>query len=56
MLSNIFLLIISTAIWGFGFVAARWTFGLMDPFWSTSLRHVIAAAATLPFLIYKKSF
>lgn len=56
MITNISLLIISTAIWGFGFVAARWTFVSMDPFWSTSLRHVIAALLSLPFLIYKKSF
>ena len=56
MIFNILLLTFSTAIWGFGFVAARWTFGSFDPFWSTALRFLIAGSLSLPFLIYKKSF
>lgn len=53
---NIILLTLSTIVWGFGFVAARWTFTSFDPFWSTALRFLVAALLSLPFLIYKKSF
>jgi drug/metabolite transporter (DMT)-like permease len=56
MLFNIFLLTCSTAIWGFGFIAARWTFASFDPYWSTAIRFLIAGSLSLPFLIYKKSF
>ena len=56
MIANIFLLSISTAIWGFGFVAARWTFQAFDPLWSTALRFMLAGLLSLPFLFYKKSF
>ena len=56
MISNILLLSFSTAIWGFGFIAARWTFQSFDPFWSNALRFLLAGILSLPFLIYKKSF
>ncbi len=56
MILNILLLSLSTTIWGFGFVAARWTFEAFDPFWSTALRFALAGLLSLPFLIYKKSF
>ncbi|MGZ3807257.1 MAG: DMT family transporter [Bacteriovorax sp.] len=56
MIINIVLLSLSTTIWGFGFIAARWTFTSFDPFWSTALRFSLAASLSLPFLIYKKSF
>ena len=56
MILNIFLLLCSTAIWGFGFIASRWTFNAFDPYWSHALRFSIAATLSLPFLIYKKSF
>lgn len=56
MIFNIILLTFSTAIWGFGFVAARWTFSTFDPYWSTALRFAIAGLLSFPFLIYKKSF
>lgn len=46
----------SAAIWGFGFIATRWTLTSFDPFWATALRFSLAASLSLPFLIYKKSF
>ncbi len=56
MIFDIILLTLSTTVWGFGFVAARWTFTSFDPVWSTALRFSIAGGLSLPFLIYKKSF
>ncbi len=56
MISNILLLILSSAIWGFGFVATRWTFVSFDPYWSTALRFILVGFLSLPFLCYKKSF
>ena len=56
MIANILLLIFSTSIWGFGFVATRWTFSVYDPFWSNALRFSIAGLLSLPYLFYKKSF
>lgn len=56
MILNIFLLLLSTVIWGFGFIAARWTFISYDPYWSTALRFILAGGLSLPFLLYKKSF
>jgi drug/metabolite transporter (DMT)-like permease len=53
---NIILLSFSTAIWGFGFIATRWTFQVFDPFWSNALRFSLAALLSIPFLLYKKSF
>jgi len=56
MTFNIILLTFSAAIWGFGFIGARWTFGSFDPYWSTALRFLLAGFLGLPFLFYKKSF
>lgn len=56
MIQNIILLMCSTAIWGFGFVASRWTFSSFDPYWSNALRFSLAGLLSLPFLLYKKSF
>jgi drug/metabolite transporter (DMT)-like permease len=56
MLKNIFLLIFATAIWGFGFVAAKWTFVSFDPYWSTAIRYIFASILGLPYLIIRKSF
>jgi drug/metabolite transporter (DMT)-like permease len=56
MILNIILLSLSTAIWGFGFIATRWTFQVFDPFWSNALRFALAGLLSIPFLIYKKSF
>lgn len=56
MFINILLLVFATAIWGFGFVATRWTLAVMDPFWANALRFVVAGVCSTPFLLYKKSF
>lgn len=56
MTTNVILLSFSAAIWGFGFIAARWTLGSFDSFWSTALRFSLAGLLSLPFLFYKKSF
>lgn len=56
MILNIALLSIATAIWGYGFIATRFTFLVFDPFWSNALRFSLAAILSLPFLLYKKSF
>ncbi len=53
---NILILFFVTGIWGFGFIATRWSLSGLDPFWVNALRFSIAALASLPFLIYKKSF
>lgn len=56
MTFNIILLTFATAMWGFGFIGARWTFSSFDPYWSTALRFLLAGLLGLPFLFYKKSF
>lgn len=56
MLLNIGLLLFATAIWGYGFIATRWTLMGLDPFWSNSLRFGLAGLLSLPILLYKKSF
>ncbi len=56
MISNILLLSLSSAIWGFGFIATRWSLTAFDPFWANALRFALAATLSIPFLIYKKSF
>lgn len=56
MLVNISLLLFSTMIWGFGFIATRWTLVALDPYWVNALRFLIAAACSIPFLLWKKSF
>ena len=56
MIINIFFLSISSLIWGFGFIATRWTFKSFDPLWSNALRFLLAGLLSLPFLLYKKSF
>lgn len=56
MLFNIFLLILATCIWGFGFIATRWSLETLDPYWANALRFAVAGAASLPVLLYKKSF
>lgn len=56
MFINILLLVLATAIWGYGFVATRLTLVLLDPYWANALRFVVAGVCSLPFLFYKKSF
>lgn len=56
MLINISLLLFSTMIWGFGFIATRWTLVALDPFWANAIRFAIAGLCSLPLLLYRKSF
>lgn len=53
---NILLLLFSTAIWGYGFIATRWTLQGLDPYWSNALRFGLAGLLSLPILLFKKSF
>ena len=53
---NIFFLLTTTLIWGFGFIATKWTFVHFDGFWSHALRFLLAGFFSIPFLIYKRSF
>jgi len=56
MLINILLLVFATAIWGYGFVATRWTLVALDPYWANALRFAVAGICSTPLLLYKKSF
>lgn len=56
LLLNIGLLLIATTIWGYGFIATRWTLEELDPYWSNALRFTLAGILSLPLLLYKKSF
>ena len=56
MYTNIILLILSTIIWGFGFVGTRWTLIDLDPLWSMAFRFLVAAILGMPFLLYRKTF
>lgn len=56
MYTNIILLTFASIVWGFGFVATRWTLNLLDPYWSMSYRFLVAAILGMPYLIYRKSF
>lgn len=56
MFINILLLVFATAIWGYGFVATRWTLAVLDPYWANALRFAVAGICSTPFLLYKKSF
>ncbi|MCB0383939.1 MAG: DMT family transporter [Bdellovibrionales bacterium] len=51
---RIILLITATMIWGFGFVATRWTLNGFDPIWSNSIRFVFAGLFALPVLLIKR--
>jgi drug/metabolite transporter (DMT)-like permease len=50
------LLILTTMVWGLGFVATRWTLEVYDPLWSNSLRYLLAGVLALPVLVIKGSF
>ncbi|NOT77662.1 MAG: DMT family transporter [Bacteriovoracaceae bacterium] len=56
MALNVLLLLTVTSIWGFGFIATRWSLSGLDPYWVNALRFSLAGLASLPFLFYKKSF
>ncbi len=43
-------LVLAAAIWGFGFIATRWTLAEVGPFWLSALRFLLAAAIALPFV------
>lgn len=53
---QVFLLILTTMVWGLGFVATRWTLDLYDPLWSNSLRYLLAGLMAFPVLVMKGSF
>ncbi len=53
MLINISLLISAALIWGAGFIATKWTLNDYGPYWSNSLRFIIAGLFILPYLFYK---
>lgn len=53
-MKNILLLILTTAIWGLGFAATKWTLHDYSPLWSNSLRFLFAGTISLLFLIYLK--
>ncbi|MBT4791544.1 MAG: DMT family transporter [Halobacteriovoraceae bacterium] len=53
MLLNSSLLILAAMIWGGGFIATKWTFVDYGPFWSNSIRFIVASLFISPFLIYK---
>ncbi len=55
-MSNLFFLFVTTCIWGFGFIATKWTFASFDGYWSHTLRFLMAGFFSLPFLLYKNSF
>jgi drug/metabolite transporter (DMT)-like permease len=56
MLFYIILLALSSTIWGFGFIATKFTLISFGPFWAHALRFIIAGILGIPFLLYKKSF
>lgn len=56
MFGNILLLLVATVIWGYAFVAVRFTLGVFDPYWTNALRFLVAGTLSLPYLIYIKSF
>ncbi len=50
----IFLLVITTFIWGTGFLATRYTFEAYSPVWSNAWRFIFVALLCLPFLVAKR--
>jgi len=53
---GIVLLTTATAIWGFGFVATRWTLADFSPTWSNAIRFALCCPVVLLYLLHKKSF
>lgn len=43
-------------IWGFGFIATKWTLIEYEALWANSLRYLFSAVFALPILLWKKSF
>lgn len=50
------LLIIATCIWGFGFIAAKWSLQLYGPYWANTLRFALACIFSIPFFIMAKTY
>lgn len=50
---NSFLLTIAAMIWGAGFIGTKWTFTDYGPYWSNTIRFILASLFILPFLFYK---
>ncbi len=46
------LLLLAVIIWGFGFIATRWTFTLFSGDWSNFLRFLLASLAVTPYLVW----
>jgi drug/metabolite transporter (DMT)-like permease len=45
------MLIFATMLWGFGFIAAKWSLLLYGPYWANTLRFLVACAFSIPFFI-----
>ena len=50
------LLVLGTSIWGFGFIAAKWSLQVYGPYWANTLRFLIAYAFSLPLFIKYKTY
>lgn len=49
------LLILATSIWGFGFIAVKWSLQLYGPYWANTLRFLVAAILSIPFFVIHKT-
>jgi drug/metabolite transporter (DMT)-like permease len=49
------LLILATSIWGFGFIAAKWSLELYGPYWANTLRFLMATVLSIPFFVIYKT-
>ncbi len=53
MILNSILLSTAAMIWGAGFIATKWTLIDYGPYWSNSIRFIVATIFILPFLTFK---
>lgn len=53
MIASGFLLALAAMIWGAGFIATKWTLIDYGPYWSNSIRFIVAAIFIAPLLLYK---
>ncbi|MFT6631404.1 MAG: drug/metabolite transporter (DMT)-like permease [Bacteriovoracaceae bacterium] len=53
MILNGLLLALAAMIWGAGFIATKWTLVDYGPYWSNSIRFIVAAVFIAPILLYK---
>jgi drug/metabolite transporter (DMT)-like permease len=56
MIANGFLLALAAMIWGAGFIATKWTLVDYGPYWSNSIRFIVAAIFIFPLLMAKFTF